>query len=478
MITFRGKEYKFEEIEEKILNDDLDDVKEFIIEALRSCFFTDEGLTVVDEDGITIMVNGAHKNIMGVKGSEIVGKHVNDLVVNGEIQKSASAVVFETKHQETITQDLANGKTILVTATPIYDETGRIYRIVNNLRDVPILNELYEERMKQAALIDTYRSDIESRTNVEREGIIAESSEMRNVVTFAERVAANDSSVLILGESGTGKGMIARLIHSMSRRQGKPMMSINCGAIPANLLESELFGYVPGAFTGASREGKVGLFEVADGGTIFLDEIGELPLALQPKLLTFLETGEVMKVGSVKAKKVDCRVIAATNKDLKKMVKEKLFREDLYYRLSVIPVEIPPLRDRREDIIPLVLFFLREINKKNHINKTMSQELLHTLEAAEWKGNARQLKNMVERLVVMSVRREITVDDMPQDESIERDMGAATPSELPVSLPEIVGNVEDRYIEKAMKEGGSIRKAAALLGISPASLYRRMNRNE
>ena len=478
MITFRGKEYKFEEIEEKILNDDLDDVKEFIIEALRSCFFTDEGLTVVDEDGITIMVNGAHKNIMGVKGSEIVGKHVNDLVVNGEIQKSASAVVFETKHQETITQDLANGKTILVTATPIYDETGRIYRIVNNLRDVPILNELYEERMKQAALIDTYRSDIESRTNVEREGIIAESSEMRNVVTFAERVAANDSSVLILGESGTGKGMIARLIHSMSRRQGKPMMSINCGAIPANLLESELFGYVPGAFTGASREGKVGLFEVADGGTIFLDEIGELPLALQPKLLTFLETGEVMKVGSVKAKKVDCRVIAATNKDLKKMVKEKLFREDLYYRLSVIPVEIPPLRDRREDIIPLVLFFLREINKKNHINKTMSQELLHTLEAAEWKGNARQLKNMVERLVVMSVRREITVDDMPQDESIERDMGTATPSELPVSLPEIVGNVEDRYIEKAMKEGGSIRKAAALLGISPASLYRRMNRNE
>ena len=478
MITFRGKEYKFEEIEEKILNDDLDDVKEFIIEALRSCFFTDEGLTVVDEDGITIMVNGAHKNIMGVKGSEIVGKHVNDLVVNGEIQKSASAVVFETKHQETITQDLANGKTILVTATPIYDETGRIYRIVNNLRDVPILNELYEERMKQAALIDTYRSDIESRTNVEREGIIAESSEMRNVVTFAERVAANDSSVLILGESGTGKGMIARLIHSMSRRQGKPMMSINCGAIPANLLESELFGYVPGAFTGASREGKVGLFEVADGGTIFLDEIGERPLALQPKLLTFLETGEVMNVGSVKAKKVDCRVIAATNKDLKKMVKEKLFREDLYYRLSVIPVEIPPLRDRREDIIPLVLFFLREINKKNHINKTMSQELLHTLEAAEWKGNARQLKNMVERLVVMSVRREITVDDMPQDESIERDMGAATPSELPVSLPEIVGNVEDRYIEKAMKEGGSIRKAAALLGISPASLYRRMNRNE
>ena len=478
MITFRGKEYKFEEIEEKIINDELDDVKEFIIEALRLCFFTEEGMTVVDEDGITIMVNGAHKNIMGVKGSEIVGKHVNDLVVNGEIQKSASAVVFETKHQETITQDLANGKTILVTATPIYDEKGHIYRIINNLRDVPILNELYEERMKQAALIDTYRSDIESRTNVEREGLIAESSEMRNVVTFAERVAANDSSVLILGESGVGKGMIARLIHSLSKRQSKPMMSINCGAIPENLLESELFGYVPGAFTGASREGKVGLFEVADGGTIFLDEIGELPLALQPKLLTFLETGEIMKVGSTKAKKVDCRVIAATNKDLKRMVKEKTFREDLYYRLSVIPVEIPPLRERREDIIPLILFFLREINEKNGSNKTMSQELLHTLERAEWKGNARQLKNMVERLAVLSVKREITVADMPPEERGEGDIGAAGSSELPVSLPQVVEKLEDRYIEKAMKEGGSIRKAAALLGISPTTLFRKINRKE
>ncbi len=478
MILFKDKEYNFEDIEQKILKDDFEEEKEFIIEALRSCFFTEDGLTVVDEDGITIMTNQAHQKIMEVDGGEIVEKHVNDLVVKGTIQKSASAMVFESKRQETITQHLSNGKTILVTATPFYNEKGQIYRIINNLRDMPILNELYEERMKQEALIDSYRSNIQSRTNVEREGLIAESSQMRKVVTFAERVAANDSTVLILGESGVGKGMIARLVHNMSKRQNKPMMSINCGAIPETLLESELFGYVPGAFTGASREGKVGLLEVADGGTIFLDEIGELPLTLQPKLLTFLETGEIMKVGGTTTKKVDCRVIAATNKDLKEMVKENEFREDLYYRLSVIPIEIPPLRKRREDIIPMIILFLKEINEKNNCSKTISSELLHTMEKADWKGNARQLKNMVERLIVLSTNREITIDDLPREEGFANGIKDTQTSELPVSLPDLVHAVEDQYIEKAMKTGGSIRKAAELLGISSTTLFRKINRKE
>lgn len=477
MIIFKGREYSFEEIERKILSDNFEEEKEFIIEMIRSCFFTEDGLTVVDEDGITIMTNEAHKKIMGVDSKEIVDKHVNDLVVKGTIQKSASALVFESQRQETITQHLSNGKTILVTATPLYDENGRIYRIINNLRDMPILNELYEERMKQEALISSYRSDIQSRTNLEREGFIAESGAMRKVISFVERVAANDSTVLILGESGVGKGMIARLIHSMSKRQNKPIMSINCGAIPENLLESELFGYVPGAFTGASREGKAGLFEAADGGTIFLDEIGELPLLLQPKLLTFLETGEIMKVGSTKTKKVDCRVIAATNKNLKDMVKEKRFREDLFYRLSVIPIEIPPLRERREDIIPMIILFLKEVNEKNGCNKTISEDLLHAMEAAEWKGNARQLKNMVERLVVLSTGREITMEDFPYEDRGSKEMSNST-AELPVSLQDIIHNVEDQYIEKAMKTGGSIRKAAELLGMSPTTLFRKINRKE
>lgn len=477
MITYKEKKYSFEEIEKKILEDDFTEEKEFIIEAIRSCFFTEDGLTVVDEDGITIMVNGAHGKIMNMEGNEIVGKHVNDLVVKGTIQKSASAVVFETKKQETIIQNLSNGKTILVTATPLYDEKRHIYRIINNLRDVPILNELYEERLKQQAIIDSYRSNLQRRTSVEKEGLIAESNGMRNVIKFAERVAANESNVLILGESGVGKGMIARLIHSLSKRQDKPLMSINCGAIPEQLLESELFGYVPGAFTGASTKGKLGLFEVADGGSLFLDEIGELPLSLQPKILTFLETGEIIKVGSTQPQTVDCRIIAATNKNLKEMVKEGAFREDLYYRLSVIPIEIPPLRKRREDIIPMIILFLKEINQKNNCSKIINSELLHTMEAADWKGNARQLKNMVERLVVLSANREITVKDLPREEGFAKGKQAIA-GELPVSLPQIICQVEDEYIEKAMKQGGSIRKAANLLDISPTALFRRINRKE
>lgn len=476
MITFKNKQYEFDDIEEKIRNGKLEGEKEFIIEALRSCFFTEDGLTVVDEDGITILSNEAHKNIMCMEGHEIVGKHVSDLVTEGTIQKSASALTIESHRQETITQDLSNGKKILVTATPLFDKEGKLHRIINNLRDVPILQELYEERLKQEALLNNYRSKLKKRDYVEQTGIIAQSSQMRKVIQFAERAAANESTILILGESGVGKGIIARLIHSMSKRHDNVMVSINCGAIPEQLLESELFGYTPGAFTGASRDGKVGLLEAADGGTILLDEIGELPLALQPKLLTFMETGEIMKVGSTKVKKVDCHVIAATNKNLKEMVRAGSFRADLYYRLSVIPIEIPPLRERRDDIVPLIITFLKETNEKNGCNKTISPKLLHKMEQADWNGNARQLRNMVERLVVLSLGQEITMEDFPQEDLNLEKMPPADPIELPVSLGNITKEVEDRYIELAMKEGGSIRKAAQLLNISPSALFRKINR--
>ena len=288
MITYKDRVYTFEEIERKILDGNIDEDKDFIIEVLYSCFFTEDGMTVVDKDGITIMTNEAHKKIMGIDGTEIVGKYVGELVSEGVFQESASELVLKSKVQENVTQSLPGGKMILTTSTPVFDDKGQIKRIINNVRDVPVLNELYEKNMIQETLLDAYRSKIQKKDNLERKGLIANSSEMRKVVGFAERAAMNDSIVLILGESGVGKGVIARLIHDMSRRRSKPMVSVNCGAIPEHLLESELFGYVPGAFTGASREGKMGLFEVADGGVVFLDEIGELPVNLQPKLLSFL----------------------------------------------------------------------------------------------------------------------------------------------------------------------------------------------
>lgn len=478
MITFKDRTYEFEEIEKKILSGDIEGDQDFIIEALRSCFFTQDGMTIVDENGITIMSNQAHQQIMGIKSSDIVGKKTGDLVKEGIFQQSASARVFESEKQEHITQELPNGKTILTTSTPIFDKNGKINRIVNNVRDVPILNELYEERLKQKSLISVYKSELEKHNVLAHKGLVAESAKMRDVVGFAERAATNDSTVLILGESGVGKGIIAKLIHSMSQRGNKPMVSINCGAIPENLLESELFGYVPGAFTGANREGKAGLFEVADSGVVFLDEIGELPLNLQPKLLHFLETGEMMRVGSTKIKKVNCRIIAATNRNLKDMVSKGEFREDLYYRLSVIPIKIPPLRERREDIIPLTIAFVKEFNEKNKTNKTFNQEVFKVMESAEWPGNVRELRNAIERYMVLSLNQEITLADIPQEDARTKENSEPFAKDLPVSLTDIVHAIEDEYIMQAIKEGGSIRKAAGLLGISPSALFRKINRKE
>lgn len=476
MVHFKNKEIKFDEVTKSIREGNVSDYEEFIIEALRAFFYTEDGMTVVDANGITILNNSAHEKIMGVDGDNIVGKSTEELVKEGIIQKSASSMVFESHEQETMVQNLSNGKTVLVTATPLFDQSKNIDRIINNVRDVPILQSMYEESVKQLEIISSYKSELAEQRYLSQKKLVAESMKMRQVLKFAERLAANDSTVLILGESGVGKGVIARLIQDMSGRNSKPMISVNCGAIPEHLLESELFGYVGGAFTGANKDGKIGLIEAANGGVVFLDEIGELPVNVQPKLLSFLETGEVMKVGSTKAKKVDCRIIAATNRNLDEMVEKGEFREDLFYRLSVIPIKIPPLRERREDIVPLILEFLKEINEKNNSHKTMSKELLRAMEKAEWTGNVRQLHNMVERLVVLSTNTEITISDLPNDDVYYKGTIELEEEELPISLPDIIKTIEDKYIEQAMKEGGSIRRAATLLGMTPSTLFRKINR--
>lgn len=477
MVTFKGKKYYFDDVAEHIQDNNIDEYKEFIIETMRAFFYTEDGMTVVNADGITILNNSAHEKIMCVSGDDIVGKNTEELVSAGIIQKSASSLVFETHNQETMVQNLSNGKTVLVTATPIFDENDNISRIINNVRDVPILQAMYEEKMKSEALISNIQSELTMHTYLSSNKIVAESMKMRQVLRFAERVATNDSTVLILGESGVGKGVIARMIHDMSGRAKKPIISVNCGAIPEHLLESELFGYVGGAFTGANREGKIGLFEAANSGVVFLDEIGELPINVQPKLLSFLETSEIMRVGSTKSKTIDCRIIAATNRNLETMVEKGTFREDLFYRLSVLPIKIPPLRERREDIVPLIVEFLKEINNKNNLDKSISKELLVALENAEWSGNVRQLHNMVERLVVLSPNKEISLSDIPNDESYRKGTIAVAEKKLPVILSDIIREYEDQYIEMAMKEGRSIRGAAKLLGMTPTTLFRKVNRD-
>lgn len=478
MLMFEDKAYDFEEIEGKIQNGAIDDKdKRFMIEALRAIFFADDGVTVASEALELILVNETYASIVGVEGSKLIGRKTTGLVEEGIFEKSVAEMAVKTKAQKTIVQNQINGKTVLNTAKPIFNENGEVHRVVSTIRDMPMLKDLYDDLLKQKELLEGYKQTLNIQMKRKTGSIIAESNKMRDIMRFAEKIASNDSTVLILGESGVGKGVIADFIHSVSKRSDSHKVSINCGAIPEQLLESELFGYCKGAFTGANREGKIGLIEAADGGTVILDEIGELPLSLQPKLLTFLESGWISKVGSTEVKKVDSRIIAITNQDLQKMVGDGKFREDLYYRLNVIPLEIPPLRERREDIIPLTLMFLNKYNRKNGCDKTMTPELLERLEDYDWPGNIRQLKNTIERLAVLSSNGKISVDDLGNMDLTSRVLNITNEMEWPVDLMEITQSMEEQYIKKALSKGGSIRAAAKLLGITPSMLYRKMSRS-
>lgn len=480
MIWFEDRSYTYEEIQQKIVSDKIDDVdRRFIVEALRALFYVDDGLTVASEDLKLLLVNDAYASIVGIDASKIIGKKTTFLAEQGVFEKSVAEVAVRTKEQKTVVQNQINGKVVLNTAKPSIEENGKAHRVVSTIRDMPLLKDLYDDLMKQKTLLLGYKQTMSIQMKKNLGDIIAESDKMRDIVSFSERIASNDSTVLILGESGVGKGVIADLIHTGSHRNDSHKVSINCGAIPETLLESELFGYSKGAFTGANREGKIGLLEAAEGGTVILDEIGELPLALQPKLLTFLETGMISKVGSTEAKRVDSRIIAITNQDLMKMVDEGKFRADLYYRLNVIPIVVPPLRERKEDIIPLVLHFLNKYNRKNGSSKVITPELLEKLQQYDWPGNIRQLRNTIERLAVLSSENRITLSDLGSMELINSNVSNALTTQdgaWPVNLQKITQEIEETYIRRALNKGGSIREAAKLLEITPSMLYRKMNK--
>src|SRR5665648_22416 len=301
---------------------------------------SEDGIYIVDANGITVRANPSFVEFAGVKAEELIGQNVRDLVTKGVFSRSAALEALEDKKVKTVVQEYSNGKIGLVTSTPIKNDKGEVIKVISNIRDITELNKLYDTISIKERLIQKYSKMIDEINLLEANGIVAESEGMLNTVKTARKVAKTDGNVMLLGDSGVGKSMIAKLIANLSERSGKTFVSINCGSIPEGLIESELFGYVEGAFTGASKGGKVGLIETADGGTLFLDEIAEIPLLLQPKLLMFLENNEVLRVGAVKPKKVDVRIIAATNKNLHDMVKQKTFRDDLYYRLNVIPITI------------------------------------------------------------------------------------------------------------------------------------------
>lgn len=311
------------------------------------------------------------------------------------------------------------------------------------------------------------------------EELVAESPEMKNLITLLSRIALYDSTVLICGESGVGKEVVANSIHRNSPRKEEPFIKVNCTAIPESLLESQFFGYEPGAFTGALRQGKLGIFEAANNGTVFLDEIGDLPFSLQGKLLRVLQEGEVLRIAGTKPYKVNVRIIAATNKDLAEMVNQKLFREDLYYRLNVIPVYIPPLRERRADILPLLNYYKRKYEVKFGISKEFAPEVYDLLVNYNWPGNIRELRNMVERLFVTtepeSVIKPATLirGGFLQANTPKTVRGSYITVHAIGPLKEAVEELEKLMIELALQKYGSIQKVASVLGVNPSTLWRK-----
>jgi len=318
-----------------------------------------DGIYITDGEANTIKINKAYERITGLNRDEILGKNMRQLVDDKILSQSVTLMVFETKKVTTIEQEFRTGKKALVTGTPIYDNKNNIIMVVTNVRDITELYDLREQLKKNQELALKYYSAIEEMKLqlAKHEYIVAEDEKTLQLLEFSQRIAKVDTTVLLLGETGVGKEEIAIFIHRNSLRKDKPFVKINCGAIPPNLIESELFGYEKGAFTGALQQGKLGMFEVAEGGTLLLDEIGELPLEMQVRLLRVLQEQEITRVGGVKPISIDVRILAATNRDLEKMVREKIFREDLYYRLNVVPINIPSLREREKDILPLTYLF-------------------------------------------------------------------------------------------------------------------------
>jgi len=433
-----------------------------------------DGIYITDQKANTLRINKSYETITGLQRNDMINRNMYELEKEGFISKSSTLMVIKNGESNTIEQGFSSGKKVLVSSNPIFNDKGKLSMVVTNVRDITQLYELEDQLAKNMKLTEKYYSEIEAMRiqYLNLSDIIAKDKAMLDLLEVAKRVANVDTTVLILGETGVGKEEVARFIHKNSNRKEKNFIRINCGAIPQNLIESELFGYVKGAFTGANKEGKMGIFEVADGGTIFLDEIGELPFDIQVKLLSVLEEGEVERIGALKPIKVDVRVLAATNRNLEEMTIAKSFRADLYYRLNVVPLTVPPLRGRREDIVPLVKHFLSQLNNKYNFEKTFTIETMNALYNYNWPGNVRELKNIVERVIVMSSSNEIFKSDLPIKNSsnlIEKNIDC----EAVCNLKDAIEDIEEKLINKAFDNAGNVRDAAKMLGINSSTFFRK-----
>lgn len=431
--------------------------------------FISDGIYIVDQSGKTIYVNKAYEDISGFSRDELIGKHMKDLTEAGYVNQSVSLLVLERKEEISLIQQLGKQKKdVIVTGNPIFTNDEKIKYVITSVRDITQLNELKNklQRAEKFSEIQNYRY-IFDLDDTDKPSILYNSSVMHNIVKKVEQIAEFPTNVLITGPSGVGKEEIANLIHYLSNRKEKPIIKVNCTALPDNLLESELFGYEPGAFTGANKEGKIGLLELANEGTFLLDEIGEMPVALQVKLLRVIQEKEVQRIGSTKSKRLNIRFISATNQDLTKKVQNGSFREDLYYRLKVVELTLPPLKDRREDIEPLANHFFHALKKKFRVDKEMAPSTKSMLQAYDWPGNVRELRNVIENVLVSVPDYTIRPEHLPSS-------FIKTNTENETPLKDRVKSYEKVIIEKSIQEYGSIRKAAKALNVHHSTLVKKI----
>lgn len=440
-----------------------------------------DGIWVYDGKGHVMTINGAATLLHGIHEKDVIGKHYSTLLKEKLFDRSVMTDILKTKRQVTIwAAPKKTGKKLLVTGTPVFNDQGEISMVVVNIRDISELNAI-RNQLEQARLVTAkYQAELAELKTMEhsRQHIVAESVGMEQVHRMALKLARMQASnILILGESGTGKGLLVDFIHQNSRRAQKPLIQINCAALPENLLEAELFGYEGGAFTGAREEGKAGLFELAHKGMLFLDEIGDMPVAIQAKLLKYLDDQTIMRLGSTQLKTIDCTIIAATNRNLKRRIEAKKFRRDLFYRLNTFTLQLPPLRERENDIFELVNSYLNKYNNEYGLNRRIASQAMSKLMTYDFPGNIRELKNIIKMAVVLNesdVLDESIINCLQPGEECFIPRGKTLAKHQ--GLKEQVASFEKKIIGQAMKTCATTRELAHRLQVSQPTIVRKLKR--
>jgi len=465
-------------------------LKEKLIEAEKlSAFLEDEkmtafiigdsvadGICVVDATGKVTKINRGYTEITEIKEEEIVGKNIKELLDKRYFSDAVSLEVLEKKEKISAMSTIyRNNKKVLLVGTPFLDDKNNVVKVITVMRNITEIMRLKDELENVEQKKRQYKEELNTLKKVNENAFVGSDPSILRVKELITYVSQTDATVLITGETGSGKEVVAREIYRQSKRKNSPYIKVNCSAIPENLLESELFGYVKGAFTGADKKDKKGLFEVADNGTILLDEISEMPLKLQAKLLRVLQEHELTRVGGTESIKIDTRIIASTNKRLEELVKQNLFRADLYYRLNVFPIRLPSLIERSKDIPEIATAFLQKFNRIYEKNKRFSNEAIDALMAYEWPGNVRELENIVERMIIIpsnivleksDVERIIYMGDKKLSTSHEINIGS-------IGIKEAVQDYEREIIEAALKQYGNSYEVAKILKTSQPTIVRK-----